>query len=375
MRIGCPRERKDDEFRVALIPSHVRALVSLGHTIVVERGAGLGSGFEDAQYAAAGAILSDGLEDVYGSDLVIKVKEPVPEEYPYLRKETLLFAFLHLAAAPELAHVLLRQKVTAIAFETITGPGGTLPLLIPMSTVAGRLAVQAGATALQRDRGGKGVLLSGVPGVPPAHVVILGAGTVGRSALQMAVGLGARVTVIDVSSAALREVDGRYAGRVETLLVTPETGAVSEGVFARRVVSADLLIGAVLVPGARAPKLVSRALLRQMEPGSVVVDVSVDQGGCFETTQPTTHHAPTYVEEGVIHYAVANMPSIVARTSTLGLAAVTFPVLKKLVATNAVLSTLRADADLRNGLTTFDGAIVRPEVAASLGLPLGPSPL
>jgi alanine dehydrogenase len=356
MRIGCPKERKVEEYRVGLTPAGVKALTQDGHEVRVETGAGDGCGFADALYTQAGAQLVASAAEAYDADLVIKVKEPIAAEYELLREEGMLFAFLHLAAVPELAQALQRRRVTAVAFETITSPDGTLPLLAPMSMVAGRLAVQAGATALQRNHGGKGVLLPGLPGVPPAHVVIIGGGMAGRSALQMAVGAGARVTLLDINPAALRHLDAQYAGRVETATASAEN-------LERLVPHADLLIGAVLIPGARAPHLVSRAVIAKMEPGSVAVDVSVDQGGCFETTRPTTHRDPTYVEAGVVHYAVTNMPSIVARTSTLGLADVTLPILRRLARDPA---QALADKHIGDGVNVRGGKIVHPAVAAAL---------
>lgn len=356
MRIGCPRERKTDEFRVALTPEGAAELVRDGHEVRVETGAGAGAGFGDEAYVAAGAEVAPDLAAVYAAELVVKVKEPVAEEYSLLREATALFCYLHLAAVPELAKVLVRERVTAIAFETIAAPGGTLPLLAPMSMVAGRLAVQVGATTLQKDHGGKGVLLSGLPGVPPAHVVIFGGGSVGQSALRVAVGMGARVTLVDINPGVLARIDAAYPGRIETL-------AGPHDWIEKAVADADLLIGAVLVPGALAPKVVTRKMIAAMSPGSVAVDVSVDQGGCFETTRATTHRHPTYVEEGVVHYAVANMPSLTARTSTLGLANATFPVLRRLAADFE--ETLH-DPYVHEGLTTRAGVIVHPRVAEAL---------
>lgn len=356
MRIGCPRERKTDEFRVALTPEGAAALVRDGHQVRVEMGAGLGAGFSDAAYIAAGAEIAPDFAAIYASDLVIKVKEPVAEEYDLLRQGTALFCYLHLAAVPALAKVLVRERVTAVAFETITARDGSLPLLAPMSMVAGRLAVQVGATTLQKDHGGKGVLLSGLPGVPPAHVVVFGGGSVGQSALRVAVGMGARVTLVDINPSVLARVDALYAGRIETL-------AGPHDWVEAAVADADLLIGAVLVPGALAPKVVTRKMIAAMAPGSVAVDVSVDQGGCFETTHATTHRQPTYVEEGVVHYAVANMPSLTARTSTLGLANATFPVLRRLAADFE--GTLN-DPYVHEGLTTRGGVVVHPRVAEAL---------
>jgi alanine dehydrogenase len=360
MLIGCPRERKADEYRVGLTPGGVKLLHVNGHTVRIEAGAGVGSGYSDRSYREAGAEIAGTLAEIYAADIVIKVKEPIPEEYPLLNSKTLLFCYLHLAAIPQLADVLVKQQVTAVAFETITADDGSLPLLTPMSMVAGRLAVQVGAACLQKDHGGKGILLPGLPGVHPGRVVIIGGGVVGHAALQVAVGFGARVTVLDTNAATLRHLDTIFSGRIETVVATPDN-------IADVVQESDLLIGAVLVPGAKAPKVVTRAMLATMEPGSVAVDVAVDQGGCFETTKPTTHSRPTYVEEGVIHYAVANMPSIVSRTSTIGLANATFPVLLRLAA-NPV-SALR-EPHIANGLMSTGGAIVHPKVAEALGFQL-----
>lgn len=365
MRIGCPRERQENEFRVALTPDGVAALLAAGHQVSIETRAGEGSGFSDAQYTAAGASVADNENAVFQADLVIKVKEPIAEEYNLLRAETALFCYLHLAAVPPLAKVLIEQRVTSIAFETITGPDGSLPLLAPMSMVAGRLAVQVGAAALQKNHGGKGILLSGLPGAGRGRVAIIGAGTVGRAALEIAVGMGASVCVLDISALALEKIEQRYGSRVDTLFASPRN-------VTRAVAEADLLIGAVLIPGAKAPKIVTRAMIAGMEPGSVAVDVAVDQGGCFETTRPTTHREPTYVESGVIHYAVGNMPAMAARTATLGLSHATLPVLLKLAAN--MESALRDNVHIQQGLTTYLGAVVHPAVAAGLGVPLGPRP-
>jgi alanine dehydrogenase len=356
MRIGCPRERKAEEFRVALTPHAVAELRKAGHDVLLETGAGTGAGFSDDAFSRAGARIAATEAEVFACDLVIKVKEPIAEEYALLRAETVLFCYLHLAAVPALADELLKRRVTAIAFETITADDGSLPLLMPMSMAAGRLAVQIGATCLQKEQGGKGLLLAGLPGVPPAHVLILGAGTVGRAALQSAVGLGARVTVVDRNPAVLQNLDAIYAGRIETLTPTEESLTIA-------VRSADLVIGAVLIPGAKAPRLVTRKMVKSMEAGSVIVDVSVDQGGCIETTRVTSHHAPTYVEEGVVHYAVPNMPSLVSRTTTQALSNATLPVLLALA--QGVGLALQ-DRHIHAGLTTDGGAIVHPKVAEAL---------
>ncbi len=355
MQIGCPKERKVEEFRIALTPTGVSTLVSDGHEIVIETGAGDGAGFSDYDYRAAGATIGK-VEDVWAADLVVKVKEPIDSEYQYLSRDTLLFCYLHLAAVPKLADELVKRKVTSIAFETITGPGGSLPLLKPMSIIAGRLAVQVGAGHLQKDAGGAGVLLSGAPGVPPGHVVVIGCGTAGDAAIRTAVGMGARVTAVDVNPTVLTRIEREYAGRVETLMDDPVR-------LAETLRTTDLLVGAVLVPGAKAPQVVSREMVKDMGKNTVIVDIAVDQGGCIETTRPTTHEEPTYIEEDVIHYAVTNMPSLVSRTSTLALSSVTLPVLRRIAKDpDEALS----DAGIRLGLTTHDGSIVHPAVKAAL---------
>ncbi len=361
MLVGVPREIKVAERRVALTPSGAAALRASGAQVLVERGAGLGSGFADAEYAQVGAALVD-RASVYGeSDLVVKVKEPIGDEPALLRPGQTLFCYLHLAAAPDLARRLLRRDVVAIAYETVQLPDGSLPLLTPMSAVTGRLAVQIGAALLQSDQGGRGVLLGGVPGVPPGLVVVLGAGTVGGNAVHIAVGLGARVIAVDRNPRVLANLDQAHGGRVETLVPTADA-------LARLLPTADLLIGAVLVPGARAPVIVSREMVQSMLPGSAIVDVAVDQGGCVATTHPTTHDAPTYVESGVIHYAVTNMPALVPRTSTLALTNATLPYVQAL-ATAGVPAALRADPALARGVAIWRDHVTCAPTAAALGLP------
>lgn len=359
--VGVPREIKVGERRVALTPDGARALQADGAEVLVERGAGEGSGFTDDAYAAVGATLADRATVFGESDLVVKVKEPVEDEPELLHAGQTLFCYLHLAAAPDLARRLLGRGLLAVAYETVQAPDGSLPLLTPMSQITGRLAVQVGAGLLQSDCGGRGVLLGGVPGVPPGTVVVLGAGTVGSNAIQIAVGLGARVIAIDRSPTALAALDRMYQGRVETLVSSPDA-------VARAVAGADLVVGAVLVPGARAPIVVTRPMVEAMAPGSVIVDVAVDQGGCVATTRPTTHHAPTYVKAGVIHYAVTNMPALVPRTATLALTNVTLPHVQAL-ATQGTLPALRGDAALARGLTIWDNHLVSAPTAAALGLP------
>lgn len=361
MIVGVPKEIKDHEYRIALTPGGVARLVAEGHRVVVQRGGGVASGYADAEYEAAGATLAGDAESVFSvADLVVKVKEPVAPEFPLLRPDLLLFTYLHLAAAPELAAALLEQRVSAIGYETVRGADGTLPLLTPMSEVAGRLSVQAGAHYLERRQGGRGVLLAGVPGVAPARVVVLGAGVVGANAASIALGMGAQVRILTRGLERLRYLEEVLHGRLETAVSTPESVAAS-------LREADLVIGAVLVPGARAPKLVTREMVRAMQPGSVIVDVSVDQGGCIETTRPTTHSDPVYVEEGVVHYCVTNMPGAVPRTSTQALCNATLPYVLRLAGEG--VEPLRCDPLLAEGLNTFDGHVTNPAVAEALGLP------
>ncbi|HET6440698.1 MAG TPA: alanine dehydrogenase [Anaeromyxobacter sp.] len=363
MRVGCPREIKNNENRVGLTPAGARSLVAAGHEVTVQAGAGERSGFSDAEYEVVGAKLVPDGGDVYErAELVIKVKEPQPAEIEMLRPGQVLFTYLHLAPDPEQARGLLRRRVTAIAYETIHDATRRLPLLTPMSEVAGRMAAHVGAFYLQQPNGGRGMLLGGVPGVPPAHVVVLGAGVVGLNALKVAVGMGARVTALDKSLPTLRYLDDIFGNRIETLWSNEQH--VEEAVR-----QADLVIGAVLIPGAAAPKLVTRRMLPEMKPGSVIVDVAVDQGGCVETTRPTTHADPVYFVDGVLHYAVANMPGALPRTSTIALTNATLPYALKL-ASEGVRHALRSDPGFMAGLNTFDGHITCPPVAESLGLPL-----
>ncbi len=366
MKIGVPREIKTHEYRVGLTPAGVRELVHHGHTVLVERNAGNGIGCDDDIYRAAGATVVDTAAEVFAAaDLVIKVKEPQPEEIARLRSGQVLFTYLHLAADRSQTDALLRSAATCIAYETVTDRAGTLPLLAPMSEVAGRMAVQVGAHCLEREQGGAGILLGGVPGVPPAKVVVLGGGVSGTNAARMAVGLEASVTIIDKSLPRLKELDLQFGPRATTLFAT--TDAIEHAV-----VAADLVIGAVLVPGAAAPKLVTRAMVRQMRPGSVLVDIAIDQGGCFETSRPTTHSAPTYVDEGVVHYCVTNMPGAVARTSTFALTNATLPFVLAL-ADKGWQRALREDPHLRDGLNIHDGKITHPAVATAFGLPCVPA--
>ena len=317
MLLGVPKEIKTEEYRVAMVPAGVRELVAAGHQVRVEAGAGLGAGISDEAFAQAGAQLTDAA-GAWEAQMVVKVKEPLPEEYGYFRPGLLLYTYLHLAAQPELTRRLVQDRVQAVAYETIQLPDGSLPLLVPMSEVAGRMAVQAGAHYLERPQGGRGVLLGGVPGVRPGRVAILGAGVVGHAALKMALGLRAQVTMLNRSVSRLNYLDDLYGNRVTTLISLPETVAAV-------CAASDLVIGAVLSPGAKAPRLVSEQMVMSMEPGSVIVDVAIDQGGCVATMHPTTHSDPVFTVHGVIHYGVANMPGAVARTSTFALTGATLP--------------------------------------------------
>src|SRR5262245_3906476 len=363
MRIGVPRELKDQEFRVGMVPDGVRRLCAAGHAVFVERGAGEGSGFGDAEYAASGASLV-GVDEAWSADLVVKVKEPQPQEIARLRSGQGLFCYLHLAAAPDVAAGLCASGAIAIAYETIQNPDGSLPVLAPMSEVAGRLAVQVGVTLLQRDRGGKGLLLGGVPGVPRGRVTVLGAGTVGINAVRVATALGAEVDVLDIDLRRLTYLYDIFRGELNTLYSNPTN-------VERSVVASDLVIGAVYVAGRRAPRVVTEAMVRAMQPGSVVADVAVDQGGCIETIRPTSHSSPTYVEHGVIHYGVTNMPGAVPRTSTFALTNTTLPFVLRM-AELGVEKAVRADPALALGANVWRGDIVCRGVAESLGMPWRP---
>ncbi len=365
MKIGCPKEIKVHEYRVGLVPAGVRELVAAGHEVVVETGAGTGIGIGDDAYRAAGATVLPVARSVFAAaELVVKVKEPQLPECAMLRKGQLLFTYLHLAADKAQAEGLVKSGATAIAYETVTAPDGSLPLLTPMSEVAGRMSIQVGATALQKANGGFGVLLGGVPGVAPARVVILGGGVAGTNAAQMAVGLGARVTIVDRSLRRLRELDVQFGNSIETAYSTAEA-------IERLVIEADLVIGAVLVTGAAAPKLVTRAMLSKMERGAVLVDISIDQGGCFETSRPTTHAEPTYVVDGVVHYCVTNMPGAVPRTSTFALTNATLPYVRALAGLGW-REALARDPGFAAGLNVHDGAITHEAVARDLGMEFRP---
>jgi len=366
MHIGVPKEIKNHEYRVGLTPSGVRELAHHGHTVSVQAGAGAGIGCSDDDYRAAGAqILPDAAAVFAAAELIVKVKEPQPSETVLLRKGQILFTYLHLAPDPEQAAGLMQSGCTAIAYETITDARGGLPLLAPMSEVAGRMAIQVGAVALQKANGGLGVLLGGVPGVAPAKVVVLGGGVVGTHAARMAMGLGAEVLVLDRSLPRLRQLDELFGGRLHT-------GFASLDATEKAVLDADLVVGAVLVPGASAPKLIRREQLARMKPGSVIVDVAIDQGGCFETSHATTHADPTYVVDGVVHYCVANMPGAVPRTSTYALTNATLPFVLAL-ADKGWRDACKSDPHLAAGLTVHEGAITHEAVARELGKPHQPA--
>ena len=360
MLIGLPKEIKNHEYRVGLTPASVRELTAHGHQVLVQSGAGAAIGLTDQQYQAAGATLAGDAKEVFAkADMIVKVKEPQPQECAMLRAGQILYTYLHLAPDPEQTAALIKSGAICIAYETITGAGGGLPLLAPMSEVAGRMAVQAGAAHLEKSKGGMGILLGGVPGVPAAHVAIIGAGVVGTHALQMAVGMGARVTVLDKSVDRLRQLDLIFGNRINT--VYSNAHSVEEAVL-----DADLVIGGVLVPGAAAPKLVTRDMISRMKKGAVVVDVAIDQGGCFETSHATTHADPTYVVDGVVHYCVANMPGAVARTSTFALNNATIGHAVAL-ADKGWKQALKDNAHLKNGLNVANGHVTYEAVARDLG--------
>lgn len=360
MLIGVPKEIKVHEYRVGLTPAGVRELTAHGHQVLIQASAGLGIGIADAQYVAAGASIVDTAAEVFArSEMVIKVKEPQPVECAMLREGQVLFTYLHLAPDPAQTQGLIDSGCVAIAYETVTDGRGGLPLLAPMSEVAGRMSIQAGAHALEKAQGGTGVLLGGVPGVAPADVVVIGGGVVGYNAARLAVGMGARVTILDRSLPRLAWLDTTFDGRLTTLYSTADA-------LETAVIHADLVIGAVLVPGAAAPKLVTRAMLKRMKPGAVIVDVAIDQGGCFETSRATTHQNPTYVEEGVVHYCVANMPGGVARTSTFALTNATLPFALAL-ADKGYKRALLDDPNLREGLNVHLGRVTYKAVAEALG--------
>ena len=360
MTTGVPREIKIGETRVSMTPSLCRRCVALGARVLLEKGAGLTAGFADAEYRSAGAtIVADAARVWRAADLVLKVKEPLPAEHPLLQPGQAIFTYLHLAAGPELARVLLKKRVLGIAYETVEGPDGGFPLLKPMSQIAGRLSIQIGAYFLQSQHGGSGVLLGGIPGTMPGHVVVVGAGNSGAHAVQMAAGMGARVTVLDLDTRKLEALDSEYRGRVVTLMSNPAN-------LEHEVADADLLVGAVLIPAAKAPTVVSRRMVARMRPGSVIVDIAIDQGGCVESIRATSHEQPVYRQHGVMHYAVPNMPALVGRTSTLGLTQATEPYVAQLVR-RGVERSLAEHPGLAKGVNTRAGRIVYPAVAAAIG--------
>lgn len=359
MLIGLPKEIKDNENRVGLTPGAVKALTRRGHRVLVQRGAGEGSALGDAEYVTAGGVLVDSADEAWAAEMVVKVKEPVHSEYHFLREGQILFTYLHLAADRPLTEAMLASGVTGIAYETVQTDDGKLPLLMPMSEVAGRMSTQVGATYLQKTHGGRGVLMGGVPGVAPANVAILGGGAVGVNAARVAVGLGAHVTVLDVNHDRLKYLDDIYRGALQTRI--SDEYNIEEVVY-----EADLVIGAVLIPGGRAPWLITRDMLKNMRRGSVIVDVAVDQGGCVETTRPTTHSQPTYVVDGVLHYCVANMPGAVPRTSTFALNNQTMNYTLRLAGEG--LNALHDSRPLQLGLNTHRGCLTYEGVAAAFGM-------
>lgn len=360
MLVGVPKEIKPQENRVGLVPASVREIHRAGGQVLVEEGAGKGIGIDDEHYRAAGAEMVRTADEVFErADLIVKVKEPQPVECQKLREGQTLFTYLHLAPDPKQAQLLKESGVTAIAYETVTQPGGGLPLLTPMSQVAGRMSIQAGAHCLEMAQGGSGVLLGGVPGVAPANVIVIGGGVVGTNAARMAMGMEAHVTVLDKSLPRLQELDMQFGSKINTIYATAEA-------LEHYLLEADLVIGAVLVPGAAAPRLVTKSMLKRMKPGSVVVDVAIDQGGCFETSRPTTHQEPTYVVDGIVHYCVANMPGAVPKTSTFALNNATLPFILSLV-TRGVKGAMLHDVHLLNGLNVHRGMVTYDAVAEALG--------
>ena len=355
MIIGVPKEIKVREYRVGMTPAGVKSLTTRGHKVLVEKSAGEGSGIKDAEYIAAGGLIVNSAAEAWGADMVVKVKEPLPAEYGFFRKDLILYTYLHLAPEPELTKKLVGTGVAGVAYETIELADGSLPLLRPMSEVAGRMAVQVGATCLEKEKGGKGVLLGGVPGTRRGRVVILGGGVVGKNAATIAIGMGAQVTVLDVNAGTMAYLEDVFGGAVETLYSNPYN-------IEHACIRADLVIGGVLVAGARAPKLVTRELIGKMEKGSVVVDVAVDQGGCIETCRPTTHDNPTFEVDGVVHYCVANMPGAVSQTSTWALTNTTLQYALK-IADQGLVAACAADVALAKGLNTYKGHVVYEAVA------------
>ncbi|WP_220720124.1 alanine dehydrogenase [Agarivorans litoreus] len=361
MLIGVPKEIKNHEYRVGMTPASVNELVQHGHQVIVETQAGAGIGFSDADYQAVGANISNTAAEVFAAaEMIVKVKEPQAVERAMLREDQLLFTYLHLAPDPEQTHDLIKSGAVCVAYETVTSPRGGLPLLAPMSEVAGRMAIQAGALALEKSKGGRGVLLGGVPGVEPAKVTVIGGGMVGRNAAQMAVGMGADVTILDRSIDVLRNIDAEYHGQLKTVYSTASS-------IEQHVLEADLVIGGVLLPGAAAPKLITKDLVKRMKAGSAIVDVAIDQGGCAETSKATTHQDPMYIVDDVVHYCVANMPGGVARTSTMALNNATLPYIITL-ANKGYKQALLDDEHLRNGLNVMHGKLTCAEVGDALGI-------
>ncbi len=361
MIVGIPTEIKKHEYRVGVVPAGVKELVKRGHKVIIQKGAGFGSGITDEEYQAAGAQILATAKAIYDeAEMIMKVKEPLPEEYELLRKGQLLYTYLHLAPAPELTRALLERKVIGIAYETIQLDDGSLPLLTPMSEIAGRMSIQVGAYYLQKEQGGRGVLLGGVPGVSPGNVAILGGGTVGTNAAKMAVGIGAKVTILDINLERLRYLDDIFGSRIVTLMSDSQNIEDAVG-------RADLVIGAVLIPGARAPQLVTRKMLCRMKKGAVMVDVAVDQGGCIETIHPTYHDNPTYEVDGIIHYGVANMPGAVARTSTFALTNTTMPYAIKL-ANLGWKKAAQESKSLLKGLNVVEGSLICQPVGEAVGI-------
>jgi alanine dehydrogenase len=361
MLIGVPKEIKNHEYRVGMTPASVNELVQLGHKVMVETQAGAGIGFSDQDYQAVGASIASNADEVFASaEMIVKVKEPQAAERAMLREDQLLFTYLHLAPDPEQTQDLLKSGAVCVAYETVTSPRGGLPLLAPMSEVAGRMAIQAGALALEKSKGGRGLLLGGVPGVEPAKVTIVGGGMVGRNAAQMAVGMGADVVILDRNIDVLRSIDAEFHGQLKTVYSTASS-------IEQHVLDADLVIGGVLLPGAAAPKLITKEMVKKMKSGSAIVDVAIDQGGCAETSKATTHQDPIYIVDDVVHYCVANMPGGVARTSTMALNNATLPYIITL-ANKGYKQALLDDEHLRNGLNVMHGKLTRPEVAEALGL-------
>ena len=360
MIIGVPKEIKDKEFRVGIVPAGVKSLVSAGHRVFIEKKAGVGSDISDKEFKKAGAEIVKSPEEVYGrADMVIKVKEPLPDEYDYLRPDLILYTYLHLAPLPDLTEVLLERKIIGIGYETVQLDNGYLPLLAPMSEVAGRMSIQVGAHHLQREEGGRGILLGGVPGVEHGYVVIIGGGSVGSNAARVAAALGATVTVIDRDMHRLAYLEDIFSGRINTLMS-------NEHNIRQEIKKADLVVGAVLLPGSSAPKLVTRQMLSKMKKGAVIVDVAIDQGGCVETSKPTTHSKPTYVVDDIIHYCVANMPGAVPRTSTFALTNVTLPYALE-IANSGLAKAVSENEPLKRGINVYKGNLLNREVAESQG--------